>query len=391
MKTRFWNRNIIFFFAKITGLFYKTPMNLSYWWSFGALALYFLILQIITGIFLAMFYNPSILIAFKSIMFLNNEIYYGWWLRALHANGASFFFFCTYLHMFRGLYYGSFLFPRQFLWNSGVLLFILMIITAFLGYVLPWGQMSFWAAMVITSLLAAIPFIGSDLIFLIWGGFSIEDATLHRFYSLHFTLPFVILLVVVLHVAFLHEAGSSNPLGISSIYENVPFSPYYILKDILSILGVLFIFFAIIYVVPDMLGHTINYQRANFLVTPPHIVPEWYLLFFYAILRSVPSKLLGFFFMVCSLLVLFFLPYLMKNSLIRSTVFKPWHKFWFWIFVVDCILLSWIGGVPVLEPFLTIGRFLSFLYFFIILVIFPLGAFIEKVIYDSYIFINKSI
>lgn len=336
-----------------------------------------------------MFYNPSILMAFKSIMFLNNEIYYGWWLRTLHANGASFFFFCTYLHMFRGLYYGSFLFPRQLLWNSGVILFILMIITAFLGYVLPWGQMSFWAAMVITSLLAAIPLIGSDLIFLIWGGFSIEDATLHRFYSLHFTLPFVILLVAVLHIAFLHETGSSNPLGLASIYENVPFSTYYILKDLLSIFIILILFFFIIFVVPDMLGHTINYQKANFLVTPPHIVPEWYLLFFYAILRSVPSKLLGFFFMICSLLVLFLLPYLMKNSLIRSTVFKPWHKLWFWIFVVDCILLSWIGGVPVLEPFLTIGRFLSFLYFLIILVLFPIGAFIEKLIYDSYIFLKQ--
>lgn len=377
------------YIVKITGLFYKTPINLSYWWSFGALSLYFLIVQIITGIFLAMFYNPSILLAFKSIMFLNNEIYYGWWLRTLHANGASFFFFCTYMHMFRGLYYGSFLFPRQLLWNSGVLLFILMIITAFLGYVLPWGQMSFRAAMVITSLLAAIPLIGSDLIFLIWGGFSIEDATLHRFYSLHFTLPFIILLVAILHVAFLHETGSSNPLGLSSIYENVPFSPYYVLKDVLSILSILIVFFLIIFIVPDLLGHTINYQKANFLVTPPHIVPEWYLLFFYAILRSVPSKLLGFFFMICSLLVLFIFPYLMKNTLIRSTLFKPWHKFWFWIFFVDCVLLSWIGGVPVLEPFLTIGRFLSFLYFFIILVLFPMGAFIEKVIYDSYILLKS--
>ncbi len=382
---RFWYKSIELLKAKNTLIFYKTPTNLTYWWNFGVLSLYFLIIQIVTGLFLAMYYDPSILYAFSSIMYINNEIYYGWWIRSLHANGASFFFLCVYIHMFRGLYYGSFLYPRQLLWKSGVLLFLLMVVTAFLGYVLPWGQMSFRGAMVITSLLSSIPLIGNDIVFLLWGGFTIEDATLHRFYALHFFLPFIILLLSIIHISFLHEYGSSNPLGLPSIYDVIPFTPYYILKDALSVFLVLILILFINYIKPDILGHTLNYQIANFLVTPPHIVPEWYLLFFYAILRSIPNKLLGFVVMVLSIIVLFIIPYITKNNIIRGGVYKPCYKLFFWLFLFVCILLTWIGGIPVIEPYLTIGRILSILYFINVLVLFPLAAFIDKLIYHIYI------
>jgi len=278
--SRFWLKGLGNYFIKISGIFYRSPLNLNYWWNFGSLALYFLIIQIITGIVLAMFYNPSAYLAYYIIMELNNDIYYGWLIRSIHANGASFFFLCVYLHMFRGIYYGSFAYPRQSLWITGMIIFVLMIITAFLGYILPWGQMSFWAAMVITSLLAVIPEIGADLIFLLWGGYSIHDATLHRFYSLHFAFPFLILIISIIHLFLLHEFGSNNPLGLNSELDWIPFSPYYLLKDCLSLMIILIIFCYIVFAIPDLLGHPINYEKANFLVTPPHIVPEWYLLFF---------------------------------------------------------------------------------------------------------------
>ena len=383
-RYRIFSRALFFSTLKDSYIFYKTPMNLTYWWNFGVLSLYFLIIQLVTGIFLAMFYDPSILYAFSSIMYINNEIYYGWWIRGLHANGASFFFLSVYLHMFRGLYYGSFLYPRQLLWKTGVILFLLMIITAFLGYVLPWGQMSFWGAMVITSLLSAIPLVGNDIVFLLWGGFTIDDATLHRFYSLHFFLPFLILALSIVHISLLHEAGSSNPTGVPSMLETIPFSPYFILKDILSILIFLILIMYLNYSTPDILGHTLNYQIANFLVTPPHIVPEWYLLFFYAILRSIPGKLSGFLIMIISIIILMFLPYILRNAIIRSGAFRPAHKVFFWIFIFNCILLGWIGGIPVMDPYLGVGRFLSFFYFFFILVLFPLAIFIDRAIYNSY-------
>jgi quinol-cytochrome oxidoreductase complex cytochrome b subunit len=381
---RYWYRSFELLKAKDTLIFYKTPTNLTYWWNFGVLSLYFLVMQVITGLFLAMYYDPSILYAFSSIMYINSEIYYGWWIRGLHANGASFFFLCVYMHMFRGLYYGSFLYPRQLLWKSGVLLFLLMVVTAFLGYVLPWGQMSFRGAMVITSLLSSIPLIGNDIVFLLWGGFTIEDATLHRFYALHFFLPFIILLLSIIHISFLHESGSTNPLGVPSIYDIIPFTPYYILKDGLSIIIVLIFILFINYIKPDALGHTLNYQIANFLVTPPHIVPEWYLLFFYAILRSIPNKLLGFIVMILSIVVLFIMPYITKSNIIRSGSFKPCYKLFFWLFLFICILLTWIGGIPVMEPYLTIGRVLSVLYFINILILFPFSIFIDKLIYNIY-------
>jgi quinol-cytochrome oxidoreductase complex cytochrome b subunit len=381
---RYWYKAFEFLKLKHNYIYYKTPTNFTYWWNFGVLSLYFLVIQILTGVFLAMFYDPSIIYAFSSIMFINNEIYYGWWIRSLHSNGASFFFLCVYFHMFRGIYYGSFLYPRQLLWKSGIIIFLLMVVTAFLGYVLPWGQMSFRGAMVITSLLSSIPLIGNDIVFLLWGGFTIEDATLHRFYALHFLLPFILLFLSIIHVSLLHETGSTNPLGLPSMYEIIPFSPYFILKDVLSILIFLIFLLYINFSYPDILGHTLNYQMANFLVTPPHIVPEWYLLFFYAILRSIPNKLLGFVVMILSIVVLLIIPYIMKNNIIRSGSFRPSHKFFFWIFLVVCILLSWIGGIPVIEPYLTVGRILTVLYFILVLICFPLSNIIDKLAYEKY-------
>lgn len=304
-----------------------------------------------------MFYDPSVLHAFDSIIYINNELYYGWWIRALHANGASWFFFAVYVHMFRGLYYGSFLYPRQFLWLTGSLIWVLMIATAFLGYVLPWGQMSFWAAMVITSLLGAIPLIGPDIVFLLWGGFTIEDATLHRFFSLHFFLPFVILALSIVHLLLLHEFGSSNPLGINSRLDFIPLLPYYGLKDAYFIVLIFWVFFFIVFRDPDLLGHAINYILANFLVTPPHIVPEWYFLPVYAVLRAVTNKLLGILLIAFFILSVFMIPFVLKGSIQRSGMFKPFFKIVFWFFVIDCLLLGWIGCLPVVEPFITLVNF----------------------------------
>lgn len=340
----------------------------------------------ITGIILAMFYNPSASLAYYVIMEINNEVYYGWWLRALHANGASFFFIVVYIHMARGMYYGSFAYPRQFLWISGVILWILMIATAFFGYILPWGQMSFWGAMVITNLFYAIPLIGSDLIFLLWGGFSIDDATLHRFYSLHFTLPFIILFISIVHIALLHEFGSNNPLGIIAKIDTVPFSPYFILKDVYSFIIVLIILSLVIFQSPDLLGHTDNYNRANFLVTPTHIVPEWYFLPLYAILRSVTSKLFGIFLILLLIICLLIFPFLLKNHIIRSALFKPFFCFFVWSFFINCLLLGWIGGLPVMDPYLFLGQCFSVWYFYLVFVIFPLLGFWERLIYDAFIY-----
>ena len=330
-----------------------------------------------------MFYNPSAYLAYYVIMELNNDVYYGWLLRSMHANGASFFFLCVYLHMFRGIYYGSFTFPRQPLWISGCIIFVLMIITAFSGYILPWGQMSFRAAMVITSLLTVLPLIGADLIYLLWGGYSIHDATLHRFYSLHFFFPFIILIFSIIHLFLLHEFGSNNPLGVVSYLDNTFFSPYYILKDSLSLIICLIIFCYLIFVIPDLLGHPINFEKANFLITPAHIVPEWYLLFFYAVLRSVTAKLLGFFIMACSIFILFLIPLILDKLIIKSNTFRPLNAIWFWILVAICLELGWVGGLPVLSPYLEVGKIFVFLYFIIFIIFFPFGIFFDKFVYDT--------
>jgi quinol-cytochrome oxidoreductase complex cytochrome b subunit len=361
---RFWLRNLFFWILKTSGIFYKTPSNLNYWWNFGFLALCFLLLQIVTGIFLAMFYNPSILLAYSSIMVINNEVYFGWFIRSLHSNGASFFFAIVYIHMARGLYYGSFAHPREFLWASGVLIWVLMIITAFLGYILPWGQMSFWGAMVITSLLGSLPLIGNDVAYLLWGGYSIGDATLHRFYSLHFALPFAILILSIIHLSFLHESGSNNPLGIVCRDDTIPFSPYYILKDTFTLVLTFILLLFIIFFVPDLLGHPDNYEKANFLITPAHIVPEWYFLPLYAVLRSVTSKLLGIFLLILLIFTFMFFPFYIPIQIIKSCLFKPFNASFFWAFVFVWLLLSWLGGLPVMQPYLFFGLFFTFAYFF---------------------------
>jgi len=382
---RFWLISLISIFTKTTGFFYKSPSNFNYWWNFGFLALYFLVSQIITGIFLAMFYNANIDIVFGIVFDMTSEVYYGWWLRNIHANGASFFFLVVYLHMARNVYYSSFLYPRQLLWISGSIIWVLMIATAFLGYVLPWGQMSFWGAMVITSLLGALPGIGGDILFLLWGSFSIDNVTLHRFYSLHYTLPFVILIISVFHLALLHEFGSSNPLGISVRLDNIPMIPYYGIKDGFSIIIVLIIFSIFVILMPDKLGHSDNFILANSLVTPSHIVPEWYFLPLYAILRSVTNKLLGVALIGLGIVGIILLPYFSKGFIIRSGLFRPFHAICVWFFFAICLLLGWIGGLPVMSPFFEIGQIITLLYFLCIFILFPISGFHEKLIYHVYL------
>jgi quinol-cytochrome oxidoreductase complex cytochrome b subunit len=336
-----------------------------------------------------MFYVPTLEEAYLSIMYINNEVFFGWWARSLHSNGASFFFLVVYVHMSRGIYYGSFSFPRQILWISGAILWILMIMTAFFGYILPWGQMSYWAATVITSLFNAIPLIGYEVVYLLWGGYSIGDATLKRFYTLHFSLPFVIFFFSIIHVAFLHERGSNNQLGIYFIFDFTPFSPYFILKDTLSLTFILFFFTYVVFFTPDLLSHPDNYIMANPLVTPSHIVPEWYFLPLYAVLRSVDSKLVGIVLLVFFFLLLVFLPFVSYSIMIRSGSFKPFFISGFWFFIVDCISLGWIGGLPASEPYVVLGLKYTLIYFFILSFYFPFTNSIDRFLYELYIFVDN--
>ena len=311
---------------------YPAPPNISYLWNFGVLAAFCLAIQIITGIFLAMFYVPSVESAFSSVQYIMRDVNYGWLIRYIHANGASFFFICVYVHMFRGLYYNSYVTPRELLWNLGVVILIVMILTAFLGYVLPWGQMSFWAATVITSLFSAIPIVGEYIVIWLWGGFSVDNATLNRFFSLHYLLPFVIALLSLVHVAVLHESGSSNPLNIAlSVSNKVPFHPYFVFKDLLGVLFFLIVFCYIVFFKPDSIIDPINNVPANPLVTPTHIVPEWYFLPFYAILRSIPNKLGGVITLGLALIVLFLLPFITNNSF-KGSFFEISKTILFWSF-----------------------------------------------------------
>jgi len=293
--------------------------------------------------------------------------------------------------MGRGLYSCSFLYPRQLLWISGMIIFVLMVITAFFGYILPWGQMSFWGGMVITSLLSSIPLIGNSIVHLLWGGYSLSDVTLHRFYSLHFALSFVMLIFVILHILLLHENGSTNPSGVMIIFDKIPFTPFYVLKDMLTITLTLILLFIIAVWIPDLLGHPVNYVIANFSITPEHIVPEWYFWFFYAVLRSVPHKLGGLLLLISSLGVLFLLPFLAKNFKIRSTKFRPWFKIWFWFLLAVCFLMGWVGNIPVQEPYLNLSQILTLDYFFLLVGIFPCLGKIESFVYRAnvLIFSNK--
>jgi ubiquinol-cytochrome c reductase cytochrome b subunit len=353
-------------------IYYPAPSNLSYFWNFGIYAFVSLIIQIITGIFLAMHYVADQNLAFLSVEHIMRDVQLGWLLRYIHANGASMFFLVVYIHIFRNFYYMSFINPRELLWSIGVVILLLMIITAFLGYVLPWGQMSFWAATVITNFVSAVPKIGNDLVIWLWGGYSVNNATLTRFYSLHYLLPFIIFLFVVLHLIFLHKTGSNNPLGIEFKFSDYVFMyPYYIVKDLFGVIC-FFIFFSIfIFFFPNFLGHTDNYIPANSMVTPTHIVPEWYFLPFYTILRSIPNKLFGVLLMLFSVLILFFIPFLLKIN-VKSSDFKPLNRLFFWFFFFICLLLGWLGGKPAEYPFVIVGQKITFSYFFFLIFLYPL-------------------
>ena len=326
---------------------YPTPKNLNYWWNFGSLAGFMLVVMIATGLILAMQYTPHVDMAFNSVERIMRDVNSGWLLRYLHMNGASMFFIVVYIHIFRGLYFGSYKAPREFLWQLGVVIYLLMMATAFMGYVLPWGQMSFWGATVITNLFSAIPGVGDYIVTMLWGGFSVDNPTLNRLFVLHFLLPFVIVAVVVLHVAALHRFGSNNPLGIDTKgpQDTIPFHPYYTVKDMFG-LGVFMLFYAFwVFWAPNALGDPVNYVPANPLSTPEHIVPEWYYLPFYAILRSIPDKLFGVIAMGASILTLFVLPWL-DRSPVRSGTFRPVFKWFFWILVFDCVVLMFCGKYP---------------------------------------------
>lgn len=370
-----WNKKSLFAVINNHLIDYPTPINLNYFYGFGSLAGIMLVIQILTGIFLAMHYTPHIDLAFNSVEHIMRDVNNGWLIRYIHANGASFFFLVVYIHIFRGLYYGSYITPREALWCSGVIIFILIMATAFMGYVLPWGQMSFWGATVITNLFSAIPLIGKDIVDWLWGGFAVDNPTLNRFFSLHFTFPFVIVGIVLIHLILLHEVGSNNPLGITLKTENIPFYPYFYTKDLFGLIILFLVFFIFIFYYPNTLGHPDNYIEANPMKTPLHIVPEWYFLPFYAILRSIPNKIGGVIAMFGSLIILFTIPF-MNSSEIRSTAFRPIFKVCYWLLVLSFLLLGWIGQCPVEYPYTEIGVISMLYYFFFFFIIIPfLGKF----------------
>ena len=372
-----WNKNNLLSFVDSHIINYPTPINLNYMWSFGSTAGLCLVIQIITGIFLAMHYTPHIEYAFSSVEHIMRDVNNGWLIRYLHANGASMFFIVTYSHIFRGLYYGSYMNPRGPLWVSGVIILLIMMGTGFMGYVLPWGQMSFWGATVITNLASAIPVVGEPIVQWLWGGFSVDNATLNRFFSLHYLLPFLIVGLVIVHLSLLHTTGSNNPLGINKNVDTVSFYPYFYVKDLFAFLALVAFFSFFVFFYPNTLGHADNYIPANPLVTPAHIVPEWYFLPFYAILRSIPDKLGGVVAMVGAILILAVLP-VINTSEIRSSKLRPIYGIAYWVLVSDFLLLGWIGQKPVETPYIEVGQVATVFYFLFFIILVPVIGIVEK-------------
>ena len=378
MKER-WNKEPVLGALDSHIIDYPTPANLSYLWSFGSTAGLCLVIQIITGIFLAMHYTPHVDLAFSSVEHIMRDVNNGWLIRYLHANGASMFFIVVYSHIFRGLYYGSYMSPREHLWCSGVGIFILMMATAFMGYVLPWGQMSFWGATVITNLFSAIPVVGDTIVQWLSGGFSVDNATLNRFFSIHYLLPFVIAGLVLVHLSLLHTLGSNNPLGINKNIDTVSFYPYFYVKDLFGFMCFTVFFSYFLFFDPNVLGHPDNYIAANPMVTPAHIVPEWYFLPYYAILRSIPDKLGGVLAMGGALVMLLLMP-LLNTSEIRSTAFRPIFRKLYWFLILDFLILGWIGGNEVETPYIEIGQVATVLYFAFFLVFVPVLGKLEAIL-----------
>ena len=395
MEARTWKNPIVGWIDRRLPIFsmmqadlvdYPTPKNLNYWWNFGSLAGIVLVIMIATGVFLAMHYTPHVDYAFESVERIMRDVNYGWLMRYLHMNGASMFFIVVYIHMFRGLYYGSYKNPRELLWILGVFILLAMMATAFMGYVLPWGQMSFWGATVITNLFSAIPLVGESIVTWLWGGFSVDNATLNRFYSLHYLMPFIIFALVFLHLVALHTSKSNNPLGIDvkGPQDTIPFTPYYTIKDMFGLGVFMLIYLGFVFFAPNFFGEPDNYIKANPLVTPPHIVPEWYFLPFYAILRAItfdiwfiPAKLIGVVAMFGSILILLVLPWL-DRSPVRSARFRPLYKQFFWIFLVDCFVLGYVGANPPEGYFVILGQVATAYYFAHFLIVIPLLNFLER-------------
>nr|YP_010287635.1 cytochrome b [Botyodes principalis]UKT61966.1 cytochrome b [Botyodes principalis] len=356
-----------------------TPSNISSLWNFGSLLAMCLMIQIITGLFLTMYYTANIELAFYSVNYICRNVNYGWLIRTLHANGASFFFICIFIHIGRGIYYESFNF--KYTWMVGVIILFLLMATAFMGYVLPWGQMSFWGATVITNLLSAIPYLGTTLVNWIWGGFAIDNATLTRFYTFHFILPFIILMMTMIHLLFLHQTGSNNPLGISSNLDKIPFHPFFTYKDMIGFILILFMLILLTLTNPYLLGDPDNFVPANPLVTPIHIQPEWYFLFAYAILRSIPNKLGGVIALLLSILILIILPMTFFKKM-QGIQFYPLNQILFWIMVTTIILLTWIGARPVEDPYIITGQILTVLYFSYYIFNPLIGIYWDKLIFN---------
>lgn len=371
------NKNYILNLLDSHIIHYASPITLTYAWSFGSLAGLCLVIQMLSGIFLAMHYSPHIDLAFSSIEYIMRDVNNGWLIRYMHANGASMFFIVVYLHIGRGLYYGSYMAPRQMLWCSGVIILLLMMGTAFTGYVLPWGQMSFWGATVITNMVTAIPVAGKHIVQWLWGGFTVSNPTLNRFFSIHFVLPFIIAGLTLVHLALLHKEGSNNPIGFDSGIDDIVFYPYFLAKDVFAFSCFLIFFTTFIFYFPNILNHYDNYIPANPLETPAHVVPEWYFLPYYAILRSIPHKTGGIIAMVGAILILLAIPFT-NTSELRNTTYRPIFKICFWLFVADFIILTWVGQKPVRDNFILLGQLATFYYFLFFLFLIPIIGKIES-------------